>query len=103
MAIMGPVYSRKPATWQNRSCVRVLRIKNVPANHAKPSLEYTFLRCADNPTGPLPNRSAFNLKHRASSSSDQPTSRLFISPESPVLCLHLLVKPCQFFRLGFTC
>jgi len=30
-------------------------------------------------------------------------TRLFISPESLVFCLHLLVKPCQFFRLGFTC
>src|SRR5208337_4382202 len=51
----------------------VCRIKNVSANH--PALELLLTK---------------------------PT-RLFISPESLVLCLHLLVKPCQFFRLGFTC
>ena len=75
-----------------------------PANHANPSLEYTFLlalttRLVPSQTGA---RSTSSTSARAPLPT-KPTTRLFISPESLVLCLHLLVKPCQFFRLGFTC
>jgi hypothetical protein len=88
----------------------VLRIKNVPANHpiheltVPTSLEYTFLHRADDPTGPLPKPERVQPQALVRPPlPTKPTTRLFISPESLVLCLHLLVKPCQFFRLGFTC
>jgi hypothetical protein len=102
--IMSPVCSRKPAAWQNCGLRTVLLSKMCPANHpaheltVPSSLEYTFLYRADDDWSP-PKSGA----RSASSTGASSTTRLFISPESLVLCLHLLVKPCQFFRLGFTC
>jgi hypothetical protein len=76
----------------NQKCARQPR---------QPSLEYTFLRCADDPTGPLqkPER----VQPQALALAPLPINPLLISPESPVLWLHLLVTPCQFSWLGFTC